>query len=57
MITPETPIGEVLPRSTVEQLAAIVQAKPSGTLVWHMKYGKVLAGEFVTTQKLTFLKE
>ena len=57
MITQETRIGEVLPRSTVEQLAAIVQAKPSGTLVWHMKDGKVLAGEFVTTQKLTFLKE
>lgn len=50
-------IAEILPIEVIDQLRLILAARPSGTLVFHVKDGAVLAGEFEHKDKLTIPKK
>lgn len=43
MITDQTPLGEVLPRETIEALAALLSAGKTGTVMADVKDGVVRA--------------
>lgn len=44
MITPDTPLGEVLPAETVRQLVAFLEQRATGQVVLDCKDGLVLKG-------------